>query len=304
MYQIKVITLLIVLTMVLPGVMVAQEETETPVAHLVVSLEGTINVSREGWDILAESPVVPGTSLRPGDYLVFSGSSEAVVLCADLTLAEQFADGVVSCRPNLENPAFYYADGLDWMLAENAVAVTGASPVPADPGDVQLVPLTDEEIATLSQMETTLTQLGLEPGVDVFAKANLWARYQLYYDAVALLLEQEAVQCTERPVVRPTGEVPILESSVTYLRLGEWSHYIGLDDASLRFFNCALQLATEANDVGNIALASARLGDMAPAEEAIQHYQVAIDAYAALQADEAVETVLEFCGSRNCADPR
>ncbi len=302
MYQrSKFVIMLIVLVTVLPGVVMAQDVAETPVSHIVVSVEGTVNVSREGWDILAESPVVPGASLRPGDYLVFSGSSEAVVLCADMTLSQQFADGVVSCNPNLETPAFYYPDELDWMSSD--VTVTANTPVPANP-EIELVALSEEELLTLTDMATALNDLELSPDVIAFAQANLLARYHLYYDAIDLLMGQEAVQCIDRAIVRPTGESPILESSVTYLRLGEWSHYVADDEASRRYFTCALQLANETQDIGNIALISARLGDVTADQEAFQHYQVAIDSYAALQADEAVEAVLEFCGSRNCTDPR
>ncbi len=305
----KRITLMLVVGIValLPGLVSAQDDSEraAEASHILLAVEGSVSVSRNGWDILEDSLAPPATSLREGDFLVFAGSSSAVILCADLTLAEQFADGVVECSPDPENPAFYYADNVEWMSSEPlVVAITPETQLPPDTGDVQLVQLSAEDQETLAAQMTAVDGLGLEPDATVFVLASLYARYGLYYDAINILLTHDAIQCRDRAIVRPTGDNPVLESPVSYLRLGEWHYFTGDQAASERFFTCARQLANDIQDEGNAALAAARLGDVTLEGDPFQFYQEAIDYYAALGANTDVDALLDFCGSRNCTDPR
>jgi hypothetical protein len=277
--------------------------TESP-AHLLLLIEGTVGVSREGWSLLAQSPAVVGTSLREGDYLVFSGASRAVILCADLTISEQFADGVAKCSPNPANPAFYYPDSLEWFPNTLMVMTTPDTVLPADTEGVQLAALAVDDLTALNTLLNTVTTLQFDADVDAYVRASIYARYGLYYDALNMLITQEGLQCREATIVRPTGQSAILESPTVYLRAGEWFYFTGDREASERFFTCARQLALNMSDTGNAALAAARLGDVTSDPNPFQFYQEAISGFASLQASETVDGLLILCGVRNCSDPR
>lgn len=300
---------LLVLATLFGGTTLAQEPPEIPEdqpAHLVIETEGNVRISRVGWDILAESPIFAGSSLQEGDYLVFSGSSRAVILCADLTVQEQFADGVPDCVTQPETPAFHFADRLEWLPETTRVQVSDATVIPDDTADVTIEQIPSDDLDTLTALQQDIIETdGLAPETTAFALANLYARYDLYFDAIALLTEQEAIQCTERAIVRPEGVSQVLEAPAAYLRLGEWSYYINDLASGERYFTCAFQLAEEIGDTGYAALAAVRLGDITDDEtQAAVFYQNAIDRFATLEADEAVDQLLGICGTRNCTDPR
>jgi hypothetical protein len=67
---------------------------DTPV-NLVVGIEGSISIKRQGWTDYA--PAFFGMALRSDDLLRLDGSSQATVACSDLTLAK--AAGGVSAVP-------------------------------------------------------------------------------------------------------------------------------------------------------------------------------------------------------------
>lgn len=287
----------------LPGGVSAQS-SDKELAHLLIGVQGTVGVSREGWNILAQSPAIPGMSIREGDYLVFSGESRAVVLCADLTIREEFSDGVTKCSPNPSAPAFYYPDDVDWLPDTLTVAVASGSTLPEDTGAVQLVQLSADDESALSSLLGSVGGLGLDSDVEAYVVANVLARYDLYYDAINTLTQQPELQCQSADVVRPTGDSAILESPAAYLRLGEWYYFTDDMEASQRYFTCARQLALNNGDTGSAALAAARLGDVTNDQDPFQFYQEAINGFATLEADRAVSALLETCGSRNCTDPR
>jgi hypothetical protein len=303
-FSLLVLVLLLITTY--GGVTAQSDSGEDEVAHLLLQVEGTVTVSRDGWDILADSVAVSGSNLREGDYLVFSGSSRAVILCADLKLVEQFADGVANCISDPQTPAFYYADAIEWMpvTETQTVIVKADTSIPADAPAMQTASLSAEDGQSLATLQQSIGALGLEPEVQSYVMANLYARYELYYDAINELLQNETVQCIDRAVVRPTGSSSIFESPVTYIRLGEWNQFIGNVEASQRFFACGFQLAEELGDTGNAALAAARSGDVTTSNDEVSYYQQAIDRFASLDATENIDVLLGICGSRSCTDPR
>lgn len=288
------------------GVTAQTDSGESEVAHLLLAVDGTVTVSRDGWDILADSLAPPGSNLREGDYLVFSGSGSALILCADLSVFEQYSDGVVNCISDPQMPAFYYADSVEWMPEENSpsVMVKADTTIPANAPSIQTQSLSGEDDQALSGLLQNVAGLGLEPDVQSYVTAALYDRYGLYYDAINEILQNDSIQCVERAVVRPTSENLIMESPVTYIRLGEWHHFIGDVEASQRFFACAFQLAEELGDTGNAALAAARSGDVTTSDDQVSYYQQAIDRFASLDANENIEELLGICGSRSCTDPR
>ena len=304
--KLSLFVLVLLLISISSGVTAQSDSGEDEVAHLLLQVEGTVTVSRDGWDILADSLAVSGSNLREGDYLVFSASSRAVILCADLSLAEQFADGVANCISDPQIPAFYYADAIEWMPETDTqtIIVKADTSIPASAPAMQTESLSAEDSQTLASLEQSIASLGLELEVQSYVTATLYARYHLYYDAINELLQNETVQCIERAVVRPTGSSMIFESPVTYIRLGEWHQFIGDVEASQRFFACGFQLAEELGDTGNAALAAARSGDVTTSDDQVNYYQQAIDRFASLDAIESIEVLLGICGSRSCTDPR
>ena len=304
--QLGVLALILMLIATYGGATAQSDPIESEVAHLLLQVEGTVRISREGWNIRADSPAATGSYLREGDYLVFSGSGRAVILCSDLTLAEQYADGVANCISDPQTPAFYYADSIEWIPQTTAQVVMTKSDtiIPSDAPTVQTESLSAEDSQTLTTLQQTIAGLNLEPDVRSYVNASLFARYHLYYDAIQELLQNEGVQCIDRAVVRPTGEGLILESPVTYIRLGEWHYFIGDVEASQRFFSCAFQVAEELGDTGNAALAASRSGDVTTNNDEVTYYQQAIDRFATLDAEDSIQTLLSICGSRSCTDPR
>ncbi len=304
--KLGLLAIIIMLIATYGGVTAQSDPNENEVAHLLLQVEGTVNVSRDGWDIRADSLAASGSNLREGDYLVFSGSSRAVILCADLTVVEQFADGVANCISDPPTPAFYYSDLIEWMPADGTSTVTikPDTTILANAPAIQTQSLSSEDSQTLSTLQQGIAGLNLESEIQSYVTANLYTGYNLYYDAINELLQNDSVQCIERAVVRPTGESSIFESPVTYIRLGEWHYFIGDVEASQRFFACAFQLAEELGDTGNAALAASRSGDVTTNNDEVTYYQQAIDRYATLDADENIEILLGICGSRSCTDPR
>jgi hypothetical protein len=288
------------------GVTAQSDSGEDEVAHLLLQVEGAVTVSRDGWDINADSLAVSGSNLREGDYLVFSASSRAVILCADLTLVEQFADGVANCISDPQMPAFYYADGIEWMPETDTqtLFVKVDTSIPADAPAMQTASLAAEDNQALATLQQSIGALGLDPEIQSYVMANLYARYGLYYDAINELVQFDTLQCVDRAVVRPTGSSAIFESPVTYVRLGEWHNFIGNVEASQRFFSCGFQLAEELGDTGNAALSAARSGDVTTNNDEVSYYQQSINRFASLDANENIEVLLGICGSRSCTDPR
>jgi len=96
--------LLVLLGSLLNVVAVAQ--TDESGLHLAVFVQGPVGVKRPGWSSYA--PVVFGTYLRLGDLLRRDESSQAKVVCSDLTLRDVPAGIVgvpcVAARPLLRRP--------------------------------------------------------------------------------------------------------------------------------------------------------------------------------------------------------
>src|SRR5262245_51645629 len=54
--------------------------------NMVVALQGRLDIKRKGWSAFA--PAGLGTTLQRGDLLRLEGSSQAKVVCADLTISD------------------------------------------------------------------------------------------------------------------------------------------------------------------------------------------------------------------------
>lgn len=292
--------------LLMPNLVAAQNNSNSPeVAHVVLEVEGTVGVSRDGWNVLSQTAVVPGMALRASDYLIFSGASQVKVLCADLSIQEVFSDGVVKCTSNPSHPAFYYVDMLDWLPDTNTVTTTAETVLPDEVSEaIELETLSSADTATLNSQRATIEALNLDDDIEAYVLASLYARYGLYYDAITTVSAHEDLQCKDVALVRSLGASAMLESPTVYLRLGEWYYFVDDLANSEQMLTCSQQLATSNNDIGHVALASARLGDITTDGNPFTFYQQAIDSFAQLQANNAVDNLLQTCGSRNCSDPR
>lgn len=307
-FKLLMLTTVLVISLVLPSLARAQSDDEE-IAHLLLVVEGTVNVNREGWDDYNTfSPAYSGTPIRARDYLQVAGNSRAVILCADLTIVEQFADGVVDCNSNPNPVGFIYLNSVLWdETPQPAPKVVNGSKVPPSADGVAAENLDDNSVAIVNNGLQALANAGLDEESSAYATANLLATYGLYYDAINLLLSSSDLQCVQRPFVEPDtsdGVISAFESPQTYIRLGEWYHTINGADASEQFLNCAFELAGQLGDTANQALAASRLADFSTeSADKIAWYQQAINLYAPLTATNSIQSLIEACGSSNCTQP-
>ncbi len=292
----------------LAGGVTAQSDDEE-ITHLLLATSGTVGVNREGWDDYNTfSPAFPGTPVRARDYLQVTGNSQAVILCADLTIVEQYADGIVECNSNPNPTAFIYSNDVMWNdVPQPDPAATPLSTVPSGSDGVPTVSISPEDEAILNSGLAALGSMGLDEESLAYATANLYAQFGLYYDAINTILATSTRQCVERPFVEADtsdGVISMFESPTTYIRLGEWYHMIEGEEASEQLLNCAFELAGLLGDTASQALAAARLGDFSTdAADKIGWYQQAINLYSPLTASSSVQSLLEACGSSNCSLP-
>lgn len=303
------IGIVLALTLIpLTGGVTAQSDEEE-ITHLLLATSGTVGVNREGWDDYNTfSPAFPGTPVRARDYLQVTGNSQAVILCADLTIEEQYADGIVECNSNPNPTAFIYSNEVMWGdVPQPDPAATALSTVPSGSDGVPTVSISPEDEAILNSGLAALGSMGLDEESLAYATANLYAQFGLYYDAINTILATSTRQCVERPFVEPDtsdGVISVFESPTTYIRLGEWYHLIEGAEASEQFLNCAFTVGGEIGDTASQALAAARLGDFSTdAASKIEWYQQAINLYSPLTDSSSVQSLLEACGSSNCSLP-
>lgn len=303
------IGIVLILTLIpLAGGVTAQGDKKE-VSHLLLATSGTVNVNREGWDDYNMfSPAFPGTPVRARDYLQVTGNSQAVILCADLTVVEQYADGIVECNSNPNPTAFIYSNEVMWDdVPQPDPAATALSTVPSGSDGVPTISISPEDETILNSGLAALSSMGLDEEALAYATANLYAQFGLYYDAINTILATSTRQCVERPFVEPNtsdGVISVFESPTTYIRLGEWYHLIEGTEASEQFLNCAFELAGRLDDTASQALAAARLGDFSTdAADKIGWYQQAINLYSPLTASSSVQSLLTACGSSNCSLP-
>ncbi len=291
------------------GSTVIAQTGEEEVTHLLLATSGTVNVNREGWDDYNTfSTAYPGTPVRARDYLQVTGNSQAVILCADLTIAEQYADGIVECNSNPNPTAFIYFNEVIWKdVPQPSPAATSLSTIPTNSNGVSTTSISPDDEAILNSGLAALASYGLDEESLAYATANLYAQFGLYYDAINTILATSTRQCVERPFVdadTSDGVISVFESPTAYIRLGEWYHLIDGADASEQFLNCAFELAGVLDDTASQALAAARLGDFSTdAAQKIDWYQQAINLYSPLTASGSVQSLLEACGSSNCTLP-
>jgi hypothetical protein len=308
-FKLLMLTTVLVISLVLPGLASAQSDDEE-IAHLLLVVEGTVNVNREGWDDYNTfSPAYSGTPIRARDYLQVTGNSRAVILCADLTIVEQFADGVVDCNSNPNPAAFIYFNSVLWdETPQPTPTVVSQSTLPPEADGVSTEDLDDNSLAVVNSGLQALANIGLDDESYTYATANLLATYGLYYDAINVLVNTGELDCTvQRAFVEPDtsdGVISAFESPQVYLRLGEWYHTINGQEASERYLNCAFELSGQLGDIANQALAAARLGDLSTeTSDKIFWYQQAINLYAPLTATNSIQSLIEACGSSNCTQP-
>ncbi|MBI5931860.1 MAG: hypothetical protein HY862_21300 [Chloroflexi bacterium] len=286
-----------------------QQSNEQEVTHLLLAVSGTVNINREGWDDYNTfSPAFPGTPVRARDYLQVAGNSQAIILCADLTVVEQYADGIVQCDSNPNPTAFVYLNEAVWKDApQPAPAATSLSTIPENANGVSTTTLSSQDEAILNAALSALSSLGLDEESLAYATANLYAQFGLYYDAINTILATSTRQCVERPFVdadTSDGVISVFESPMTYIRLGEWYHMIDGADASDQFLHCGFELAGTLADIASQALAAARLADFSTdATDKINWYQQAINLYAPLTDSGSLQSLIEACGSSNCTLP-
>lgn len=288
----------------------SRQSGDEEITHLLLVTSGTVNVNREGWDDYNTfSTAYPGTPVRARDYLQVTGNSQAIILCADLTLVEQYADGIVQCDSNPNPSAYIYSNAVIWdEVPQPTPAATALSTIPPGANGVSSpASLSSEDEAILNSGLSALAGLGLDEELLTYATANFYARFGLYYDAINTILATSTRQCVERPFVdadTSDGVISIFESPTAYIRMGEWYQLIDGVETSEQFLNCAFELAGTLGDTASQALAAARLGDFSsdPTQK-IGWYQQAINLYSPLTATSSVQALLEACGSANCSMP-
>jgi tetratricopeptide (TPR) repeat protein len=307
------ISLIVIMALgVLPNAAAQDTGTSPEPAHLVLSVTGSgARINRMDWDLNAFAPVFPGASVRASDYIDLSGRTTVMVLCTDLTLLDQRGSEVPRCNtyPNLT--AFYYVDDPAWSAPDKAITVVtlpaDLANIPAEvnkPNSYNQDELVGGELELVLSGVNTINGLDLSAEAKAFALSSFYRSQDVYFEALGALTALPDLGCTaRRPTVSPPeGEDrPLVQSPVTYLRVGELYEMLGQIDDALRNYSCAADLAQAVSDPADTALAYARWANVTnDPVEAIQFYQIAIDNYAGLGAAEQANTLLEICGSRNC----
>lgn len=279
-------------------------------AHLVLSVTdgGEALINRMDWNVNAFAPVQPGTSVRSGDYIDVSGRTTLVILCADLKRIEQLGSEAPQCDPYANNPAFLYPDSPVWsMVGQRVTVVTFPANLANVPDGIDTAQFTVSELSggaldTVVGMQQTIMGLSLEPEQQAFALGSLYRGQGMIFEALVTLTALTEGQCSRTPSVNAgqTG-TQIAASPVLYLRIGELYDILGLIDNAARYYQCAAGLAQDAGDQASAGLAFARQANIAPDPvQAIDLYQLAIDNYAALGANDDASDLLDICGARNC----
>lgn len=306
-----VIALLMVVGVLLPGTALAQprlqDSDEPQPAFLVIQVDGgaeNITLNRSTWDDLnATITVFPSMTVLSRDYVYINGSASLRILCADLTVAELFSNGVADCAENPDNPAFVNMDTLDWNPQDVEVFVRDTSEVPAETDGVETTSVDSNTLSLVEGYEATIVGLNLDDEIQAYALAVMYATHGMYYDAINTLQTADNLQCVQqRPSARLDGDMSAFETPAPYLRLGEWYAVTGGEEASLRYLGCAQELAVSQNDLWDGATALARLAVQTDdAAQKTELYQQAIDNYLQLSASDAVDAMIELCGSANCS---
>ncbi len=288
----------------------AQDATAPEAAHLVLSVTGSgARINRMDWDLNAFAPVFPGASVRASDYIDLAGRTTVMVLCTDLTLIDQRGSEVPRCEAYPATTAFYYVDDPAWK-AEPPSTVTTL------PGEIIPAEVTNPDAYRVSELSggaldaavsaaQTINALAVDDAGRAFALSSYYRSQGALFSALGALTTLPDLGCTvRRPSVEPpTGEDrPLVQSPVTYLRVGELYEMLGQPEDAIRNYACAASLAEALSDPADMALAYARQANVTtdPAQ-AVQFYQLAINNYAGLGAKTQANTLLEICGSRNCA---
>jgi tetratricopeptide (TPR) repeat protein len=284
-------------------------DTQQP-AHLVLSVTdgGEALINRMDWNVNAFAPVQAGTSVRSGDYIDVSGRTTLKILCADLKLIEQLGSEAPQCDPYAANPAFLYPNSPVWsMVGQRITVVTFPSNLASTPDGVETSQYSVNELAggnldTVVAMQQTITGLALEPEQKAFALGSLYRGQGMIFEALNTLTAITEGQCSRTNSVNAsqTG-TQIAASPVLYLRIGELYDILGLTNDAARYYQCAVGLAQENGDQASAGLAFARQANIAPDPvQAISLYQLAIDNYTDLGANDDASALLDICGQRNC----
>ena len=285
-----------------------QNDDKLPV-HIIIGVDGewsAITLNRSDWeDFNATNAVHPGMALQDRDYVGVSGDNALLILCADLSESELFANGVAECSAT-DTPAFVNMDtplwsneGVDTLIASDAIVM------PENAGDITPILADEDTIAQMSETVNSVGALGLEPGTEAYVGAYALASQGFYLDAVNTLLAVDDLQCSERRAfVDVVDGDSIYESPSVYLRMGEWYGVLGNLEVSARYFQCAIDVAEANDDALSAGLGYSRLAVVTEdAVERTAHYQAAIDNFNILSAEGAVESLLDACGSANCSAP-
>ena len=308
----------LLLIMALAGMMpavTAQEDTGAlEPGHLVLSLDsgGAARVNRMDWDVNAFAPVHAGTTVRGSDYVDLSGRTTVYIVCTDLTLLTQRGSEAPRCDPYPSAPAFYYLDDPTWLPAEGAITVVTQSGTTV-PAEVTTADshnrneLVGDELTQVTARTDAILGLELDASAKAFALASFYRTEGMYYDALTTLAALPDLGCTARrpSVDAPDSEpVPLVQSPSVYVRIGELYQLLGQPEDALRNYRCAASLSEALEDPANTALSYARQGNLVQDPgQAVQFYQIAIDNYATLGAQDNLNAMAEICGLRNCTVP-
>jgi hypothetical protein len=292
------------------GPFAAAQDTSTPeAAHLVLSVTGSgARINRMDWDLNAFAPVFPGASVRASDYIDLTGRTTVMVLCTDLTLIDQRGSEVPRCDQYPTITAFYYVDDPTWKADPsqtiNTLPDETIPPEVTDPGAHQTSELSGSTLDEVLSAVETINGLAVDGAAQAFALSSYYRTQGALFSALGALTTLPDLGCTARrpSVTPPTGEDrPLVQSPVTYLRVGELYEMLGQPDDAVRNYSCAADLADALSDPADLALAYARQANVInDPVQVIQFYQTAIDNYAGLGATTQANALLDICGTRNC----
>lgn len=287
----------------------ALQDDESSPAHLIIGVDGewsSMGVNRSSWDdFSATNPLHPGMALQERDYVGISGNTTLFVLCSDLKIVEMFADGVADCAKT-DTSAFINMDAPFWSFDGVAVLVpSDAIVMPDDIEELNPVLADSDVVAQANGIIETISGLGLDEGTTAYVAAYALASHGFYLDAVNIILAAEDLQCNaQRDFVEVDEGETVYEYPSVYLRMGEWYAILGNPDVSQRYLQCAVDLAESSEDALSAGLAYSRLAVVTDdAAERTASYQSAIENFVTLSAEDAVETLLDACGSANCTAP-